>query len=194
VLYEIANEGIDGEVKTVKSKVIITGGGGSASSTTLKIERITQSPFTITPSDKAIIEYNVSSVDVDGETVDCSYTWKKGSTIIASGSCSQGKNVFDATEFVGVGTHKLTLTVTDEGGSMSVKTWTVQMVDVRIETSFSDQVKYTADESVSFTYTPYGAIEKTIHFKLDGKELDPVKTTISGIRNDQSESPPKNTL
>lgn len=182
VLYEITNEGIAGESKTVKSKVIITGGsGGATASTTLKVERITPSPLTITPSDKAIIEYNVSSTDADGETVDCSYTWKKGGTIIASGSCNQGENVFDLTEFVSVGTHKFTLTVTDEGGSVSVKTWTVQMVDVRIETSFNDQVKYTANETINFTYTPYGAIAKTIHFKLDGVELEPVNTTVSGL-------------
>lgn len=182
VLYEIVNEGIEGESKTIKTKVIITGGsGGSVAATTLKVERITSSPLTITSSDKAIIEYDVSSLDSDGETVDCSYTWAKGSTIIASGSCNQGKNVFDATEFVSVGTHKFTLKVTDEGGSVSVKTWTVQMVDVRLETSFNDQVKYTANAPVNFTYTPYGAIEKTIHFKLDGVELEPVKTTVSGI-------------
>lgn len=182
VLYEITNEGIEGESKTIKKKVIITGGsGGGAAATTLKVERITASPLIITSSDKAIIEYDVSSLDADGETVDCSYTWKKGGAIIASGSCNQGKNVFDATEFVSIGTHKFTLTVTDEGGSISVKTWTVQMVDVRIETSFNDQVKYAANAPVTFTYTPYGAIEKTIHFKLDGVELEPVNTTISGI-------------
>lgn len=182
VLYEITNEGIAGESKSVKSKVIITGGGGgSTAATTLKVERITLSPLTITSSDKAVIEYNVSSLDSDGETVDCSYTWKKGGTIIASGSCNQGKNIFDATEFVSVGTHKFTLTVTDEGGSVSVKTWTIQMVDIRIETSFNDQVKYTANETVNFTYTPYGAIAKTIHFKLDGVELEPVNTTASGL-------------
>ena len=182
VLYEITNEGIEGESKSVKSKVIITGGGGGGvTATTLKVERITSSPLTITSSDKAIIEYSVSSTDSDGETVDCSYTWKKGGTIIASGSCSQGKNVFDITEFVSVGTHKFTLTVTDEGGSVSVKTWTVQMVDIRIETSFNDQVKYTANEPVNFTYTPYGAIAKTVHFKLDGVELEPVSTTVSGL-------------
>ena len=182
VLYEITNEGVEGESKTVKSKVIITGGGGGASaSTTLKVERITSSPLTLSLSDKAIIEYNVSSLDADGETVDCSYTWSKGGTIIASGSCNQGKNTFDATEFVSTGTHKLTLKVTDEGGSVSVKTWTVQIVDVRIETSFNDTNKYTANAPVSFTYTPYGSIEKTIHFKLDGVELEPVVTTVSGI-------------
>ena len=182
VLYEITNEGVAGESKTVKSKVIITGGsGGTTASTTLKVERITSSPLTITSSDKAIIKYSVSSTDSDGETVDCSYTWKKGGTIIASGSCNQGENVFDLTEFVSVGTHKFTLTVTDEGGSVSVKTWTVQMVDIRIETTFNDQVKYAANETVNFTYTPYGAIAKTIHFKLDGVELEPVNTTISGL-------------
>ena len=182
VLYEITNEGIEGESKTVKKKVIITGGsGGSVATTTLKVERITPSPLTITSSDKAIVEYNISSTDSDGETVDCSYTLKKGGSIVASGSCVQGNNIFDVTEFVSVGTHKFTLSVTDEGGSTSVKSFTVQMVDVRIETSFNDQVKYTANAPVDFTYTPYGAIAKTIHFKLDGVELEPVNTTVSGI-------------
>ena len=182
VLYEITNEGVEGETKTIKTKVIITGGGGTGTaSTTLKVERITSSPLILSLSDKAIIEYNVSSLDADGETVDCSYTWTKGGTIIASGTCNQGKNVFDATEFVSTGTHKLTLRVTDEGGSVSVKTWSIQVVDVRIETSFNDTAKYTANAPINFTYTPYGAIEKTIHFKLDGVELEPVKTTVSGI-------------
>ncbi len=181
VLYEIANEGIEGETKTVKSKVIITGGGASIATTNLKVTRTTPSPLTITTSDKAIIEYDITSTDTDGETVDCSYTLKKGGSIVVSGTCVQGKNIFDVTEFISVGTHKFTLTVADEGGSVSVKTFTVQMVDIRIETAFNDQVKYTANEPVNFTYTPYGAIEKTIHFKLDGKELEPINTTVSGL-------------
>lgn len=182
VLYEITNEGVAGETKTVKSKVIITGGGGGgAAATNLKVARITTSPLIITTSDKAVVEYDITSTDADGETVDCSYTLKKGGAIVASGTCVQGKNTFDVTEFVSVGTHKFTLTVTDEGGSVSVKSFTVQMVDVRIETSFNDQVTYAANEPISFTYTPYGAIEKTIHFKLDGEELESVNTSVSGI-------------
>ena len=176
-LYEV-----DGDAESVKSQFVITGGsGGGTAATTLTVTRVTSSPLTITTSDKAVIEFNCTSVDADGETVDCSYTWKKGSTVIMSGSLAQGLNTFDLTEYVTTGTHKFTLTVTDEGGSMSVKTWTVQMVDVRIESSFNDKVKYTAGETVSFTYTPYGAISKTVHFKLDGVELDPVITNASGL-------------
>ena len=177
-LYEV-----DGDAESVKSQFVITGGsgGGSASATTLTVTRVTSSPLTITTSDKAIIECNCTSYDADGETVDCSYTWKKGSSIIMSGPIAQGLNTFDLTEYVTTGTHKFTLTVTDEGGSMSVKTWTVQMVDVRMESVFNDKTTYAAGEPVSFTYTPYGAISKVIHFKLDGVELDPVTTTASGL-------------
>jgi hypothetical protein len=176
-LYEV-----DGEAESIKSQFVITGGsGGSTSATTLTVTRVTASPLTITTNDKAIIEFNCTSYDADGETVDCSYTWKKGSSVIMSGSLAQGLNTFDLTEYVSTGTHKFTLTVTDEGGSMSVKTWTVQMVDVRIESTFNDKTTYTAGETVSFTYTPHGAISKTVHFKLDGKELESVITTASGL-------------
>lgn len=176
-LYEV-----DGESESIKSQFIITGGsGGGTSATTLTVTRITASPLTITTSDKAVIEFDCTSYDADGETVDCSYTWKKGNAVIMSGSLAQGLNTFDLTEYVTTGTHKFTLTVTDEGGSMSVKTWTVQMVDVRIESVFNDQRTYTAGETVSFTYTPYGAISKVIHFKLDGVELETVTTTASGL-------------
>ena len=176
-LYEV-----DGDVEAIKSQFVITGGsGGATSATTLTVTRVTTSPLTITSSDKAIIEFNCTSYDADGETVDCSYTWKKGSAVIMSGSLAQGLNTFDLTEYVTTGTHKFTLTVTDEGGSMSVKTWTVQMVDVHIESAFNDQTTYVAGEKVNFTYTPYGAISKTVHFKLDGVELDSVTTTASGL-------------
>lgn len=176
-LYEV-----NGDAESVKSQFIITGGsGGGVAATTLTVTRVTSSPLTITTSDKAVIEFDCTSVDADGETVDCSYTWKKGNTVIMSGSLVQGRNTFDLTEYVTTGTHKFTLTVSDEGGSMSVKTWTVQMVDVRIESSFNDTTKYTAGETVSFTYTPYGAISKTVHFKLDGIELESEVKTVSGL-------------
>lgn len=175
-LYEVKDE-----KEEVKSQFIITGGGGGGTTTTtLKVERITESPVVVTTTDKVEIKFNYSSTDSDGESVDGTYTWKLGSSIIASGALVQGENTFDATEYINIGTQKLVLTVTDAAGSVVVKSWTVQKVDVRLESSFNDKITYGVNNSVNFTYTPYGAINKTVHFKLDGVELSSVSTSSSG--------------
>ena len=175
-LYEVKNE-----KEEVKSQFVITGGGGgSTTTTTLKVERITESPVVVTTTDKVEIKFNYSSIDGDGESVDGTYIWKLGSSIIASGALVQGENTFDATEYINIGTQKLVLTVTDAAGSVVVKSWTVQKVDVRLESSFNDKITYGVNNSVNFTYTPYGAINKTVHFKLDGVELSSVSTSSSG--------------
>lgn len=156
-----------------------SGSGGSTTTTTVTVERLTASPLIITSTDSAIIDIDFSSVDEDGETFDATYTWKNGSTILLTGALVQGKNSFDLSDFVSVGTQKFTLTVVDEAGTTVVKSWTIQKVDVRIESSFSDRYTTSIGRSVSFTYTPYGAVNKTVHFKVDGVE-ETVTTSASG--------------
>lgn len=174
---------VKGSTEEVVSQFVITGGsgGGSTTTTNLAVDRITPSPLIVTPTDKVEISFNYSSTDSDGEAIDGSYTWKLGSTVLATGACVQGENSFDFTDNVGIGTQRFTLTVVDAGGSTVVKTWTVQVVDVRIESTFSDSIAYAIGNVVKFTYTPYGAVAKTVHFKLDGVTLDPVTVTSSGI-------------
>ena len=177
-LYEV-----DGEDETVVSQFVITGGGGGGGggqTTTLVVERITSSPLIITTTDPANISYTYSSLDGDGQEVDGTYTWKLNGTVISSGACIHGTNTFDATNYCSVGTQKFTLTITDEGGSTVVKTWTVQKVDVRLESSFNDRITYNAGSAVNFTYTPYGSVNKTVHFILDGVELNTITTLASG--------------
>jgi len=176
-LYEIKDD-----VSTVKSQFTLPSGGGSgpSSTTNLVVEKITPSPLIVTSTGSVVIEIDYSSTDNDGEEIDGTYTWKLGNTTILTGSLVQGRNSFDLTEFCSIGTQKFTLTVVDEGGSTNVKSWTVQVVDVRIESTFNDRNTFDVSRSVNFTYTPYGSVSKTIHFILDGVELDPVVTSASG--------------
>lgn len=178
-LYQV--KGSDEEIasQTILPATGGGGGGGTTTTTTVTVERVTASPLIITTTDPAEIEINFSSVDEDGETFDATYTWKNGSTILLTGALVQGKNVFDLSDFVSVGTQKFTLTVVDEAGTTVVKSWTIQKVDVRIESSFSDRYTTPIGRSVSFTYTPYGATNKTVHFKVDGVE-ETVTTSASG--------------
>ena len=171
-------------VDSVKSQFILpsTGGGGGSGTvtTTLVVDRVTPSPIICTPTDNVIISIDYSSTDSDQQSVDGTYTIKSGSAVVLSGNLVQGRNNFDVTNYCSVGTQKFLLTVTDEGGSVNVKSWTVQIVDVRLETTFNDRLTYATGQSVNFTYTPYGAVSKTVHFKLDGTTLESVTTQASG--------------
>jgi hypothetical protein len=178
--YEIKNEGQENEERFLKKKYTITGGSGGGSSSTLKISYVTTSPVIATVNDKVLITYNFSGIDSSGDNItEGNYTWKIGSKIIASGVATSGENTFDATDFATTTSQKFILTIIDEGGNLVTKTWNVQKVDVRLESSFSDAYQYSGD--VSFNYTPYGAIEKDVHFILDGEELGVIKTSTSGI-------------
>ena len=181
VLYEITNEGKENEVREAKKKFTITGGSGGGSSSSLKILYVTTSPVITTVNDKVLITYNFSGTDSAGDIVtEANYTWKIGTKIIATGIATHGENTFDATDFASTTSQKFTLSITDDAGSLATKSWTVQQVDVRLESTFSDAYAYNTGD-VSFNYTPYGAIEKDVHFVLDGEELGTVKTSTSGI-------------
>lgn len=177
-LYEI-KEG----VKTVKNRFVIQGGGGGTATTSkITFERITPSPAVFTKEDKVEIKFTFSSVDEDNETVDGTYTWKIGNQVIAQGNLKQGENVMDLTEYAIVGTQKFSLTMVDANGTMAVKTWTIQVIDVRIESDFRDSRTYAAGSPVNFTYKPYGSIPKTVHFKLDGIEIGTANVSASGTQ------------
>ena len=182
VLYEITGEGTENEVRNPKKSFTIVGGsGGSGSSSVLKITYVTSSPVITTVNDKVLITYKFEGTDSSGDIVpEGNYTWKIGSKIIASGIATNGENTLDATDFATTTSQKFTLTITDDGGSLVTKSWTVQQVDVRLESAFSDAYAYNMGD-VSFNYTPYGAIEKDVHFILDGTEIDTVTTSTSGI-------------
>lgn len=181
-LWEIENEGLDNETRTAKSQFkILGGGGGPSTSSILKIEYVTTSPLIVTTDDKALITYKFSGTDSSGDIVpEAKFTWKIGNSIIATGITVNGNNTFDATDYISIGSQKLTLTITDDAGSLVTKSWTVQKIDIRLESGFNDQIPYPIN-TVSFDYTPYGAVAKDIHFILDGVELPKVTTTASGI-------------
>ena len=197
VLNEAVGEGEGVEVSRFQLPETGGGGGGTGGGSTLTVGRVTQTPVVVTPTDTVLIQFTCNSVDTGGETVDCSYVLKMGSTVVETGPCIQyvdgdatTYNTIDATGYCSVGAQKFTLVVTDDNGSVVTRNWTVQVVDVRIESTFSDRIAYASGSTVNFTYTPYGGnTAKTVHFKLDGRDLESVVTTSSGIPQSYSISP-----
>lgn len=191
-LYEIKNEG-KGELETseVKAQFVITGGsGGSSSSNIIKIDRITPSPYVVTADDKIEIKYKFTGTDSSGDDIgQGSATWKLGSRIIKTENVYTGENTADLTGLLSIGSdQKLTLIIKDDIGTQQQKSWYVSVIDVKLESDFNDTKKYSANEKVDFTYKPYGAVDKTVHIKMDGNEIGTVvsKKSAAGLSTSYS--------
>lgn len=161
---------------TVKSRFqIMGGGGGIGSGVTLRIAYVEgyTTPIVATVNDKAIIKYEFSGEDSAGDTnLDGTASWKVGNRVVATEDIATGVHEFDITDYVSIGDNKVLLTITHATGAIATKSWTVKVVDVRLTSTFDDTRKYTAGEQVSFAFTPYGGVNKTVHFLLDGEEID----------------------
>jgi len=153
---------------------IAGGGGGGAGSVVLRIAYVEgyTTPLVSTVDERVIVKYNFSGEDSAGDTnLDGVASWKVGNRIVATEDVATGECEFDLTEYVTVGDNKVVLTITHATGAVATKAWTVKVVDVRLESAFDDTKINTANEPVVFAFTPYGGVNKTIHFLLDGKEI-----------------------
>lgn len=174
----------NGEVKT-SFTISGGGGGGSTEGSIVTIERITASSVTALEGDSVTIRYSFSSVDTAGDdTGDGTAVWTVGNTRVASSTAVQGENSFDITEYLASGSNKIKLTITDSVGNAASKQWTVTVIEFRLDSSFDDALFYNGE--VTFRYIPYGAISKTVHFELDGKEIASVDTPVTGRQLTQS--------
>ena len=54
----------------------------------------------------------------------------------------------------------------------------ITVVVLSISSTFNSSIVYT--DTISFSYTPIGAVSKTVHFVLDGNQLPTQQTSISG--------------
>ncbi len=153
---------------------IAGGGGGGAGSVVLRIAYVEgyTTPLVSTVDERVIVKYNFSGEDSAGDTnLDGVASWKVGNRIVATEDVATGECEFDLTEYVTVGDNKVVLTITHATGAVATKAWTVKVVDVRLESAFDDAKVNTANEQVVFAFTPYGGVNKTIHFLLDGEEI-----------------------
>lgn len=146
------------------------GGGGQTSSTSISLTMESRE-ITVTAEDKVEITFECHTVTQEGD--DAFYiltgTLLKGYNVLVSNiNLEDGENTLDITKYLSVGKNRLNLRVSN-GDSSSTFGFTVEVINMYIDSKSSDEYTIEAGSELNFTYTPYGNVEKTVYVEFDGE-------------------------
>ena len=174
---------IDSEGNEITS-TLLPATGGSVAGTTMKLKNLLDytafiAPYTYDGKCNAVLKYNFTSVDSDGdETGSGVAVYEVNDIVKYTQNINQGDNTFNIGSYLIAGkTNTVKVKVTDAEGNTKTLTYSISVTYNYIESSFSKITKQTGSFSVA--YTPVGSGTKTVHFIVDGTEIATKETTVS---------------
>lgn len=91
---------------------------------------------------------------------------------------SQGEVTIDLANYLSIGSNVVKVQIADIYGQSRTVTFSVTVIELSIKSSFDTSTPFSG--VIQFPYTPFGEIEKTVHFILDDVEITTQKTSVSG--------------
>lgn len=89
----------------------------------------------------------------------------------------------DVGPYLVAGANSIKINVTDTYGNSRTITFNVTCVALTLTSDFDNSIPYTG--AFSYIYTPTGAADKIVHFKMDNTELPTATVTVSGRQQTQ---------
>ena len=155
------------------------GGGGTTNTAVLTVTNATGwASSTIASGSDCVLSITWSSIEDGLSTGNGSLTVKVGGAVKAVLDVAQGTVSTNIGEYLSTGQNTVQLLITDSYGNSRVKNYTITVVELTLTSSFDETT--IQNGILAFPYTPYGAVTKTVHFILDGTELDTASVSVSG--------------
>ena len=157
------------------------GGGGSGSGNNAVLTMTNTTGWlatTIATGSTCVLKASWSSLENETPTGDGTLTVKVNNVTKTTKNISQGEIAIDVKDFLSSGANRIKLSISDVYGNTRTISFSISVVEISLSSNFDSSVVYTDD--IMYTYVPTGAIEKTMHFILDGTELDTATTSVSG--------------
>ena len=156
-----------------------SGGGSGGGYSNLRLQNLGESTIGVPKGQPVILRYSFSSVDNESgdPTGNGNAVYFVGGSRVHASSIPQGENAFDISKYLADGSNTVRIQVTDSYGATRSISILVEVVNLQLTSTFNDRIPY--NSAIQFPYTPVGSGEKTVHFVLDGAELEPVVTTAS---------------
>lgn len=156
-----------------------SGGGGTGTSIIIRVKNEMGSTALSVPDGSPVqLRFSFTSTEDDVPTGDGTCNIQVDGVQKASFGIKQGSNIVDIKDYVKPGSNNVRVTCMDQYGNSRSLVYTVTIIELRITSIFDCTAPFETD--ITFKYTPYGLIEKDIHFVVDGKEIAKTTITASG--------------
>ncbi len=156
--------------KIVGNGVEIKGGSGTGTVLMRLVNDDESAALAAAVGQDVYLNFTFTSTESGIETGAGLCTITVGSDIKYTASIKQGSNSIEISEYLADGDNIVTLTVTDAFGNARSLVYSVNLINLRLSSVFDDSQIF-KESDITFKYTPYGLIDKTIHFILDGEEI-----------------------
>lgn len=180
---ELADSAEDGCVLMKKGDIYVPvkleSAGGGTGGITMRLKSLSGSVLSGIAGGVVNIGYQFTSVYADDgvETGPGTAIYTVNAMTVATRTVGQGEVYFDVSPWLTAGTNRVNVVVTDSTGLSHTLNYTVELVQMSLSSTFDALQVFTG--RISYRYVPVGALEKTIHFVWDGRELEPVVSNAS---------------
>ena len=166
----------DGVIMDDSAVTLPSGGGGASSGSVTLTNNLSSTDITAVVDGDVLLQFNyMSSEDETGNGTAYIYV---GDVLKMTKKIFPGDNTINIGACVSEGTNIVKLTCMDQYSNYRNLSYTVEVVSLRLSSTFDDTVPYNSD--ISYTYTPVINATKTVHFILDGSEIGTQEVTTSG--------------
>lgn len=163
------------------------GGGGSTSNAILTVTNATGwISHTITSGAECVLSLEWSSLEDQMPTGNGTLTVSVGGTVRATMNVSQGYVYVDVSKWLSSGSNKVRMRVSDVYDNAKTIIYTISVVELSVASNFDTSGTLPAGQTIEYTYTPTGAVAKTVYFVIDGQTADIVTVEASGRQQTQN--------
>ena len=154
------------------------GGGSSVGGATMRVSNTTGwLSNTVVKDAECKVSMTWSSIEDDMPTGDGTVKVSVNGVLKSSRNVAQGAFEIDVAPYLATGTNMVQVALSDVYGTNRKINYTITVIELSISSTFDTTATFSG--KITFPYTPVGAATKTIHFILDGTELDTLTTSAS---------------
>lgn len=154
------------------------GGGGSSTNADMTAENVTGwISNSVSIGTPVSVKIQWSSIENNLPTGNGTATITVNNIQKAQYEVPQGTVTIPLDDYIGAGSNKVKITLTDVYDQSRVLSFNISVIDLRITSSFSTATPF--EGTIPFSYTPIGEVAKTIYFKLDGAIEHTQQTSVS---------------